>query len=388
MNTPFDTTLLDNLMEKHGFDVLAITSRHNLRFFLGGHVSHFFRRMEAQGVDRYLPFFIYKRGAVDQATYIANQLEKHQFDNSSSWLPNISFNCFTSGQSVPEAARVLSSLCSPGQRVGIEASFLPIDAFEGLKARCPQLAFGDVAILLETLRARKSASEIGYIKNASDYVVECMIDVFGQITPGMTKAHVADQLKLAEEARGLDFEYCLITAGTSLNRAPTDQIIRQGDIVSLDSGATFNGYIGDLCRMGILGKPDQELQELLGTVASVQDYARAAVKAGNRCDGIFEAANKYLSALPASLTDNIHFFAHGLGIVSHEAPRISDRGLPIYPADYAELPLEEGMVLSIETTLSHPVRGFVKLEDTLAVTLDGYDAFGDFGRGWNVIGDH
>ncbi|HVZ13897.1 MAG TPA: aminopeptidase P family protein, partial [Bauldia sp.] len=45
-------------------------------------------------------------------------------------------------------------------------------------------------------------------------------------------------------------------------------------------------------------------------------------------------------------------------------------------------PLEAGMVLSIETTLLHP-RGFIKLEDTVVVTADGWEAFGDGGRGWN-----
>lgn len=41
------------------------------------------------------------------------------------------------------------------------------------------------------------------------------------------------------------------------------------------------------------------------------------------------------------------------------------------------------MVLSIETTLLHPRRGFIKLEDTVAVTETGWTAFGDAGRGWN-----
>ena len=41
------------------------------------------------------------------------------------------------------------------------------------------------------------------------------------------------------------------------------------------------------------------------------------------------------------------------------------------------------MVLSIETTLPHRRRGFIKLEDTVAVTADGFEAYGDHGRGWN-----
>ena len=67
----------------------------------------------------------------------------------------------------------------------------------------------------------------------------------------------------------------------------------------------------------------------------------------------------------------------------HEAPRLTGRGPVPYPADHAETPLAAGMVLSIETTLGHPRRGFIKLEDTVAVTEDGREAFGDEGRGWN-----
>jgi Xaa-Pro aminopeptidase len=72
-----------------------------------------------------------------------------------------------------------------------------------------------------------------------------------------------------------------------------------------------------------------------------------------------------------------------MGLISHEAPRLTSSGPVPYPADDAERPLEAGMVLSIETTLGHPRRGFIKLEDTVAVTDAGYEAYGDRGRGWN-----
>jgi Xaa-Pro dipeptidase len=41
------------------------------------------------------------------------------------------------------------------------------------------------------------------------------------------------------------------------------------------------------------------------------------------------------------------------------------------------------MVISIETTMTHPRRGFIKLEDTIAVIDEGCLSFGDYGRGWN-----
>jgi Xaa-Pro aminopeptidase len=72
-----------------------------------------------------------------------------------------------------------------------------------------------------------------------------------------------------------------------------------------------------------------------------------------------------------------------MGLISHEAPRLTGHGPIKYPAYDADRPLESGMVVSIETTLAHPRRGFIKLEDTVAVTDNGFEAFGDRGRGWN-----
>ena len=57
-----------------------------------------------------------------------------------------------------------------------------------------------------------------------------------------------------------------------------------------------------------------------------------------------------------------------MGLVSHEAPRLTNRGPVPYDADDADRPLEAGMVVSVETTLLHPTRGFIKLEDTVVVT--------------------
>ena len=67
-----------------------------------------------------------------------------------------------------------------------------------------------------------------------------------------------------EVNRGLTFEYCLIAAGASHNRAPSGQRWEKGDVLSVDFGGNYHGYIGDLARMAILGEPDAELDDLLG----------------------------------------------------------------------------------------------------------------------------
>jgi Xaa-Pro aminopeptidase len=71
-----------------------------------------------------------------------------------------------------------------------------------------------------------------------------------------------------------------------------------------------------------------------------------------------------------------------MGVISHETPRLA-RNFS-YPPDDATLPLKRGMVLSVETAIKHPKRGFIKIEDTLAITHSGrIEAYGDAGRTWN-----
>ncbi len=86
------------------------------------------------------------------------------------------------------------------------------------------------------------------------------------------------------------FDYCLIAAGASHNRAPSDQVWQNGEPLSLDSGGNYHGYIGDLARMGIVGEPDAELEDLLAEVEATQQAAFKPIRPGvarrrNLCGG-------------------------------------------------------------------------------------------------------
>ena len=135
--------------------------------------------------------------------------------------------------------------------------------------------------------------------------------------------------------------------------------------------------------MGILGEPDAELVDLLGVIEEIQQRARRPIRRGAAGAEIFAAAHEPVDA--SSHRVYLDFMAHGMGLVSHEATRLIDyKGA--YEGYDATRPLEADMVLSIETTMAHPKRGFIKLEDTIAVTATGHEIFGEGGRGWNLGG--
>ena len=147
--------------------------------------------------------------------------------------------------------------------MGIERAFLPADAADLLLRELPSIEFVEAHFPLERLRARKTRAELDFLRDASELVVDSMLAVIASHGPGATKRELVEALRREEVNRGLTFEYCLITAGASLNRAPSDQAWGAGDILSLDSGGNYKGYIGDLCRMAIQGEPDSELEDQL-----------------------------------------------------------------------------------------------------------------------------
>jgi len=311
-------------------------------------------------------------------------LETHQREVERPWVPELRTSGHGSVDAIATAARMMRASGVPAQRIGVETAFLPMDAGKALQDFFPDSEIKDALFVLERLRAVKTPAELTKLRMASDLVTESMLEVIAQHGPGTTKRQLFEALKVAEVKRGLTFEYCLLASGASHNRAPSEQRWEEGHVLSLDSGGNYQGYIGDLARMAVLGEPDTELKDLLAEIEAVQRAAFAVMRPGTMGSEIYGAAERALKE--TSQRDNIEFLAHGMGLVSHEAPRLTASGPVQYDAADANRPLELGMVVSVETTMKHPKRGFIKLEDTIAVTATGHEMFGEAGRGWNLGG--
>ena len=379
---PFDTGRLDRLMEEAGLDALLVTSKHSIQYLLGGYRFFFYDYMDAHGLSRYLPFFVYVKGRPLDSGYVGVRMERYEQQLGSFWVTDLDLEQDASTGYAGAAAAMLKRIGGARGRVGIEVGFMPLDAYRVLEAELPGVELADATYTLEVLRALKTPDELQVLREASEKVVDSMLAVFRDHGPGTSKLELFDALRQEETARGMKFEYALTNIGTAFNRAPYDKVWEEGETLALDSGGNFRGYIGDVCRMAYAGEPDQELVELLGQVELVQQAARKDLRAGTVGADIFEHANSALAECPAR--EAMFFSAHGMGIVSHEAPWLMPNAFPRYRAHHRDQPLEAGMVISIETELHHTERGFIKLEDTVAITPTGCEGFGDHGRGWNL----
>ena len=378
---PFNHEKLDRLMEAAGIDVLVATSKHNVQYLLGGYKFIFFAAMDAIGHSRYLPVVVYEKGRPDHAAYVGNRMEGGEHANRPFWTPNVHTATWGTVDAANLAADHIRKIAKPGARIGIEPPFLPSDAHAVFEKLGNSATLVDATSVFERLRAIKTPEELEKLRAASELITNSMLATIEWAGEGSTKTEIIERLRKEETKRGLHFEYCLLTLGSSHNRAASPQAWKPGEVLSIDSGGNYHGYIGDLCRMGVLGEPDAELEDLLSEIEAVQQAAFSKVRAGALGGDVISHAEGVLKASPsAAFTD---FFAHGMGLISHEAPFLMTNHPVAYEGVDAANPLEEGMVLSVETTMLHPTRGFIKLEDTLTVTDSGYEMFGERGRGWN-----
>ena len=234
---PFDNARLDRLMEDEGIDVLLATSKHNVQYLLGGHRADFFDYMDATGITRYLPVVIYPKGVPDKAVYVGHRLEKWQAEANPMWTPTTHTASNGSVDGMTKAVESMKKLGLKPKRIGAELGFLPYDAALVLKKAFPDAELVEATLVLDRQRVVKRPDELKKLKIASEAVLDSMMAVIANHGPGTTTRELVEALRREEVNRGLTFEYCLITAGASHNRAPSEQPWQKGEVLSIDSGA-------------------------------------------------------------------------------------------------------------------------------------------------------
>lgn len=370
-------------MEAKGVDLLLATSQHNVSYLLGGYRPHFFREVQAIGLSRQQGMLGYPAGRHESAFYLGNPMENADQKLRPPWMKHVD-NRFWNTHDVGSAAALLvRELGLERGRIAVELPFLPADTYLALRHALGDATFVDATFLLEHLRAVKRPEELVLLSEASDAIVDAFLAALEAVHAGVTTGEIAMAVAREEVSRGLHFDYCLVAAGPNIERTPSSARWEPGCALSLDSGGSKGGYIGDLARMAVLGRPSARMVDLLKQVDEVQMAARGPIRPGSTGRDVYAAAARSLTACPDRTS--LEFVAHGMGLVSHEAPRLTDTGPVPYPADHAATPLEAGMVLSIETTLCDSQVGLVKLEDTVAVTATGIEAYGDRARGWQIV---
>ena len=148
---PFDTARLDRLMDDAGIDVLIATSKHNIQYLLGGHRSFFFESMDAMGLSRYLPVFVYAKGEPQKAGFFGHRMDRFQNEVTPFWVSEVNTKSSGSIDAMEKAAEYARKLNPKPKRIGVETAFLPVDAVAALRKVFPNSDYVDALFVLERL---------------------------------------------------------------------------------------------------------------------------------------------------------------------------------------------------------------------------------------------
>jgi Xaa-Pro dipeptidase len=164
--------MLDDAMDAAGIGVLLVTSKHNVQYLLGGYRYFFFERVDAIGQSRYLPILIYPRGTPEKAAYFGNAMESFEQELTPLWTPEVKTTYWATLDAMAAALAYLKRIGLASARIGIESSFMPVDAHLALRDALPTAPIREALEPLEHLRRVKAPAELNHLRVASGGVVD------------------------------------------------------------------------------------------------------------------------------------------------------------------------------------------------------------------------
>jgi len=197
----------------------------------------------------------------------------------------------------------------------------------------------------------KSEREITIMRQAGRIVATVLNILMKQVKPGM-KTKELDLIAGREVERlggkpsfkgyrGFPANLCVSVNNEIVHGIPGERILREGDIVSLDMGATFKGFQGDSAVTVGVGKISSEARELMTATESVLQAGIAAARSGARLGDISATIQNYAESKGYSVVRE--YTGHGIGRELHEEPQIPNFGQPgTGPV------LKKGMTLALE----------------------------------------
>ncbi|MFB3887910.1 MAG: M24 family metallopeptidase [Candidatus Bathyarchaeia archaeon] len=218
---------------------------------------------------------------------------------------------------------------------------------------------------VQALRAVKDADEIQLMRRAAELTSIGMKVAYEAVQPGMKEYEAAAEIEYAMRKRGSGgtaFETIVASGACSAfpHGGCSGREIREGDLVVVDIGATFNHYCSDMTRTIAAGKPSEKQTRIYGAVKEAQDQAFKAMNAGTPLADVDAAARNVISK--AGYGDYfVHRLGHGVGLEVHEPPSMGPT---------SQGTLAAGNVVTNEPGVYLVGYGGVRIEDTVLVAKD------------------
>ena len=219
---------------------------------------------------------------------------------------------------------------------------------------------------LTSLRAVKEPYELKATRKASNIADRAFAELLPYIKPGVTEKELAARLESNMLLLGSEEKsFTTIVASGKRSAMPhgtaSPKVIEDGDFVTFDFGAVWEGYHSDITRTVVVGKASQAQKDLYNLILEGQKLGVSLIKAGVSRREVDYAVRNYFARYHVSQYFT-HSLGHGTGLEIHEQPVLSPKSAGV---------LEENMIVTVEPGLYIEGKFGVRIADSVAVTANG-----------------
>lgn len=359
---------LHRYMEEAGLHALAINAGPTMTYLSG------------------LQFHLMERPVVmvftssDAPTIILPQLEQRKLADLD-WNPRI-FTYDENPERWPTVfSAALAELGLAGKKVGVEPNRMRLLEYNYLKGAIAA-EYTDGSAVSARLRVQKDEAEIANMRQAVRIAEDALTATMPMIAAGVREQDIASELVLQLLRNGSEgtLPFSPIVAGgpngANPHAKPGERTLRQGDLLIIDWGASFNGYASDLTRTFAIGEVDEESRRIHDLVHRANRAGREAGQAGVPCAAIDKAAREVIEEGGYG-TFFHHRTGHGIGMECHEDP---------YMHGENRQELAVGMAYTVEPGIYLAGKNGVRIEDDVIITDKGAESLSTMSRELVTLG--
>lgn len=251
------------------------------------------------------------------------------------------------------------------ERLGFEKNYITFATYQVINEKFSSAIIPTYG-LIESLREVKDDEEISKIQKAVEITENAYEHILTYIEAGQTEIEIANELDFfmrKQGASGLSFD-TIVASGVRSSMphgVASDKKVEQGDMITIDFGCYYDGYVSDMTRTFALGDPGEKLKEIYQIVKEAQELVIQAAKPGMTGVELDKVARDFITEKGYGDAFG-HTTGHGIGLEIHEGPNVSHKN---------EEEFVVGNVITDEPGIYIPDLGGVRIEDDLLITKDG-----------------
>lgn len=252
------------------------------------------------------------------------------------------------------------------RRIGIDELRTPVTTWNKVAAAFPNTELVPALTIFEEIRCVKHPDEIDLIERATHIAEDSLLSTLNHAKYGDSEYDLGMDYRVEVAKRNANGYFCTCTidqrTAFSDTRHRADNKLADGSIIRFDFGALYQFYRSDLARTIVVGKANPQVEFSYQAIHSGLEEAIKQIRPGVTAGEVFDTAVKTVRKWGIPHYKR-HHCGHGIGLQIYDPPSVSSQ---------SETVLEPGMVLCIETPYYEIGKWGIQIEDTVAVTEDGW----------------